>query len=100
MAKWTEQEDAFLKEHTAKMSVKKLAAELRRGEDAVKNRQVRLGLGAETPGVPLKLHGDDALVSACMAEGGFPRAVVHQGKTFWVGSDGNPWRHDMVKAAA
>lgn len=100
MSKWTTEDDAFLSDNSTRMSVKKLAAELCRGEDAVRNRQIRLGVGTESPGVPIKLDGDDELVAACMAEGGFPRAVVLNGKTFWVGLDGYPWRRDMVKAAA
>jgi len=100
MPKWTEHEDAFLREHSSRMSVKKLATELHRGEDAVKGRQVKLGLATETPGVPLSLGNDDRLVKACLAEGGFPRAVVHAGITYWLGHDGYPWRSGMVQVPA
>lgn len=100
MAKWMAFEDEYLRQHRDRLSVKKLAAALGRGEDAVKNRLVRLGLVAESLGAPLRLGDDKKLVAACLAEGGFPRAVVHAGKTFWVAHDGQLWRRDMAKVAA
>jgi len=100
MAKWMEYEDEYLRAHSARTSVKRMAAALSRGEDAVKSRLVRLGLGYESMGVPLSLGDDAKLVKACLAEGGFPRAVVHGGKTFWVAHDGQLWRGATMQVAA
>jgi len=40
----------------------------------------------------IRLDGDDILVRATLAEGGFPRAVVTVHGTVWVGPDRKPWR--------
>lgn len=41
------------------------------------------------PGIVLR--GDQDLVRACLAQGGFPRAVQFRGGAVWVGPDGAPW---------
>lgn len=43
---------------------------------------------------PLTLgDGDERLVRACLAHGGFPTAGVLNGKTVWIGPDGGEWRY-------
>jgi hypothetical protein len=42
-------------------------------------------------GPPVTLHGDDKLVRACLAQGGFPRAVATSIGTVWAGPEGKPW---------
>lgn len=44
---------------------------------------------AGDPGIVLK--GDADLVRACLALGGFPRAVKTAMGTIWAGPDGKPW---------
>lgn len=100
MAKWMPYEDEYLRAHSGRQSIKKLASALCRGEDTVKTRLFRLGLMAEPMGVPLKLDNDKKLVDACLAEGGFPRAVVIDGLTFWVDHNNREWRRDMAQVAA
>lgn len=40
---------------------------------------------------PLRLDRDDELVIACLAHGGFPRAEVIQGLTYWFGPNDMLW---------
>lgn len=42
---------------------------------------------------PITLNDDDELVARCIAEGGFPRAFVHDGMTYWINLRHAPWRH-------
>lgn len=46
---------------------------------------------AAAGGPPLTLAHDEALVSACLAQGGFPRSVSTAVGTVWAGPDGAPW---------
>lgn len=39
------------------------------------------------------LHNDDKLVKACVAQGGFPKAIAYAGKTYWLNADNGPWQH-------
>ena len=41
---------------------------------------------------PLHLANDNALVSLCLRAGGFPRAVVLNGSTYWLNHEGLQWR--------
>lgn len=34
--------------------------------------------------LPVSMHGDDELVAACLRLGGFPRAEVIGGETYWI----------------
>lgn len=60
------------------------------------------------PSTGITLKDDDTLVRRCLAEGGFPRAVITDRGTAWAGPDGKPWRHTqnlrtvqaLAKAAA
>lgn len=47
-------------------------------------------------GPGITLNKDQDLVLACLAAGGFPRAVVLDGRTFWIRPDGAPWAHTPV----
>lgn len=48
-------------------------------------------LAAAAP--PLILNSDDDLVRYCLAEGGFPRAVLVGAKTVWASHDMGFWMH-------
>lgn len=50
----------------------------------------RTNEGAGAP--PITLHHDDELVSACLSQGGFPRAVRTSLGTVWASHDNKPWR--------
>jgi hypothetical protein len=41
---------------------------------------------------PLHLANDNALVSLCLRAGGFPRAVVLNGSTYWRNHEDRQWR--------
>jgi hypothetical protein len=40
---------------------------------------------------PLHLANDNALVSLCLRAGGFPRAVVLNGSTYWLNHEDRQW---------
>ncbi len=44
----------------------------------------------------LVLRDDVDLVAACLAQGGFPRAVITRVGTVWAGHDGRPWRGPVL----
>lgn len=47
---------------------------------------------------PLSLGRDRDLVAACLALGGFPRAVrLADGRTVWASHDDRPWRFGAAK---
>lgn len=46
---------------------------------------------------PVRLGDDDALVRACLAQGGFPRAERTHIGTVWFGPGGEPWTGAAVK---
>ena len=41
---------------------------------------------------PLVLDNDNVLVSLCVSAGGFPRAVIVEGSTFWLNHEDRQWR--------
>lgn len=41
---------------------------------------------------PLQLANDNVLVSLCLRAGGFPRAVVVNGSTYWLNHEDRQWR--------
>ena len=41
---------------------------------------------------PLQLANDNVLVSLCLRAGGFPRAVVVDGSTYWLNHEDRQWR--------
>lgn len=41
---------------------------------------------------PLVLANDDKLVERCVRAGGFPRAVVLNGSTYWLNHEDRQWR--------
>lgn len=44
-------------------------------------------------GPGIVLNKDQDLVLKCIAEGGFPRSVVLDGRAFWIRPDCTPWEH-------
>lgn len=50
-------------------------------------------------GAPIILHNDRELVRSTRAEGGFPRALAVNGRTFWVNGNGEQWQHTPEGAA-
>lgn len=55
------------------------------------------------PEPPVRLRDDDRVIRDCLAQGGFPRATVINGKTYWLNADNGPWRHtprDVRRLAA
>ena len=48
---------------------------------------------------PIELSRDDQLVAACLAQGGFPRAEVINGKTYWINYRNALWGSPMEGAA-
>lgn len=46
-------------------------------------------------------RADAGLTTACLAAGGFPRAVVvAPGVTVWAGPDGRPWANGVANGVA
>lgn len=79
-----------------------------RDDKAVQRRAIILRRGGRLPGLSrdalesdqpitwtpaIELNNDDKLVNRCLAEGGFPRAVVTSYGTVWGDPDGRIWRH-------
>lgn len=99
-SKWTDEEDNFLRLNHKRMSSDKLCAHLGRGWYAVQTRMQVLELISEGPSSPVKTIGDpQQLITDCLRLGGFPRAEVINGRTYWLGPDGNCWQGQLAKAA-
>ena len=96
-----------------RVSVRQIATDLNRNYDSLCTHIGRLRKEGKLPpfaartvqrhqmpgvdAVPaLVLDDDETLVAACLAQGGFPRAVITRVGTIWAGHDGKPWRGPVL----
>lgn len=109
---WTPEDDAEVKRlHGEGLKPAAIAEGLDRHVKSVANRMVYLRKTGVLPGYQAKygsaavsfvpcitLHGDERVVREVLAEGGYPQARKHGGRTFWIKPDGSEWRHTPPKA--